>query len=324
MNRNFRGRATKIAWGFFWLLLAGLILANYFGGFLTLGVWSIIFAAIALIILFHCFATLSFAALPIPLGALYYILQYPLEEPLGLPIINFWPLAAVAILLTCGLHFLLPNRFGSGKYVHFGVSDNRSKRRNNKGYNRVRYDGRGNVKTHFNKEFSKEMKEEIKEELEDVIDELNDAMDEVHSVMDEVNEAVNDIDDTIDVEYDEARIEENDDANNPYINVSFGYASRFLHADRLESAELSCSFGGMEVYFDHVNLAPEGAEINVNCNFGSIEIFVPTNWYVIDEVRASLANCEVSRRLQANGPNAPTVRLTGSVSLGNVEVSRIK
>jgi len=123
---------------------------------------------------------------------------------------------------------------------------------------------------------------------------------------------------------DRTKIEEGDDVNNPYISVSFGAASRYLHSDRLETAELRCSFGSLEVYFDNVTLSPNGAEVNVNCSFGNIEIFVPSHWRVIDEINSSLANAEVSKRLMQNDASSPTLKVTGSVSLGNVEVSRIK
>ena len=272
-----RKRNSKIAWGFFWLLVAGLILANYFGGFVELSVWSIIIGSIAAVVLFHCLATLSFATLPIPLAALYYVFQAPLE----LPFVPFWTLALVAVLLTVGLHVLLPSGYSGRKFVHF-VNINEGARK--------RYDSRGNIKGENG-------------DADVVIDVDNDDYNE---------------------EFKGTKIEEGDDANNPYISVSFGYASRYLHADNLEFADLNCSFGGMEVYFDNVTLNPNGAEINVNCSFGSIEIYVPSHWRVIDELNSSLANAEVNRRLQSNDADAPTVRVTGGVSLGNVEVNRIK
>ncbi|MCL2820877.1 MAG: hypothetical protein FWD38_08655 [Oscillospiraceae bacterium] len=278
MTKRYRKRASKVAWGFFWLLLAGLILANYFGDFVQLGVWSYIVGAIATIVLFHCLATLSFASLPIPLAALYYIFR----GPIGWPEVPFWTLVLVTILATIGLHILLPKRFNTARLVNINVNESKKyKRKYSKGGVNVQVGG------------------------DDVI---------VVDVGDgEVNE-----------EYEGTKIEEGDDSNNPYISVSFGYASRYLHADSLESAELSCRFGGMEVYFDHVTLHPDGAVVNVNCSFGSMEIYVPSHWRVIDEINASLANAEISRRLQSNDESAPTLTITGSVSLGNLEIKRIK
>ena len=285
-----RSRISKIAWGFFWLLLAGLILANLFGGFVELGVWSIIIGSIALIVFFHCIATLSFASLPIPIAALYYIFQAPIDSPY-MPFVPFWTLALVTVLVTIGLHIMLPRRFGSTNGIFHVDFGNSSKHKYDDG-----------SKNGF--EFS-----------------MDDGDAEVIIDGDVV---VNGIKEGETVTNKRTKIEEGDDTNNPYISVSFGYASRYLHAESLETAELSCNFGGMEVYFDNVTLSPDGAEVNVNCNFGSMEIYVPSNWRVIDDVNASLANSEVSRKLQSNTPDAPTMRVTGSVSLGNLEIKRIK
>ena len=287
MHRKERGTVKKIAWGLFLLLTAGLILLNSFVGFVSLTLFSIIFAAIALVFLFHCLMNLSFATLPIPLATLYYIFQPQLEElfPGVFPEVRFWILVVVTLLITCGLHAILPRRFSSGKYINIGVES----ARNRKSYSRNRYDSRGNVKV----------------QIDDDVNVIIDGNGNYENI-----EGFN--------------IEQGDDANNPYISVSFGHASRYLHADCLKTAQLNCSFGGMEVYFDQVTLSPEGAELEVNCSFGSIEIFVPSHWRVIDDMNSSLANTEVSRRLTSNGADAPTLRVFGSVSLGNVEVRRIK
>ena len=275
-NKKFKAKTSKIAWGFFWLLIAGLVLANFFGGFADLSVWSIIIASIAAIVLFHCIISLSLATIPIPLAALYYIFQ----PTLNLPEVTFWTLAIVTLLVTIGLHVMLPRRFRDGNVINVNFGTNN--------------DGRSYRKKHKNKC-------NVKVEDGEVI---------INGDFDETNE--------------KTKIEEGDDVNNPYINVSFGAAVRYLHSDCLESAELSCSFGSLEVYFDNVTLSPDGAEVNVSCSFGNIEIFVPSDWRVIDEMSTSLGNAEVSRHLMGNDSGAPTLRVSGSVSLGNVEVSRIK
>ena len=270
-------RISNISWGIFWILIAGLILANYFGGFVELGVWSIVIGAGALVVLFHSVATLNLAFVPLPLAALYWIFQAPLE----LPFVPFWTLALVTVLVMIGFGVMLPRRFKSGKFVNVDFGSNNSRK----------------YKKHKNK-----VNVHIDDDVSIIIDEGKNDDSETSSGV---------------------KIEEGDDENNPYINVSFGYASRYLHADCLESAELICSFGGMEVYFDNVTLSPNGADINVSCSFGSIEIYVPSHWRVIDDINASLANAEVNRHLINNDENAPTIRVTGSVSLGNAEIKRI-
>ena len=277
MARHVRVRTSKWAWGVALLLIAALILVNYFGGFVELGVWSIIVSAVALIILINCIARLSFVAIPLPIVALYYVFQAPLE----LPFIQFWLLAVVTVLVMCGLFFLLPRRYRIGKHFVVSIDGEGKSARSRRGKRGTKFGRNGN-------------------RCEDGIDTIIDDGD------------------------DEAIIEEGDDENNPYIRVQFGSASRYLRSDCLESAELDCSFGALEVYFDNVKLSPDGANIHVECSFGSIEIYLPGHWRVINELSASLGNAEVDRRLENADDDAPTVRITGDVSLGNVEVCRIK
>jgi len=108
--------------------------------------------------------------------------------------------------------------------------------------------------------------------------------------------------------------------NNPSINVNFGSIDRSLRADSLETAQLSCNFGAMKLSFDQVNPRPSGAEAVISCSFGGIELFVPKHWRVIDKLNCSLGGVDIDKRLTAPADNAPKLTLTGSVSLGGVDV----
>jgi len=250
------------AWGIFWLLLAALIMSNYFGGFVELSVWSMIIAALALAVLVGCISGMTLASIPIPIAALYYIFQLPLE----LPFISFWTLVLVTVMVTVSLHMLIPKRFGFRKHITFAFNDNR--RRRGKGSDHDEDEGsKGNSRT---------------------------------------------------------RIEEGEDDDNPFISVSFGNVSRYLHSDNLKSAVLNCSFGAIEAYFDHVQLSPDGAEVVANCSFGSIEMYVPEHWRVIDNLGASLGSAEVDGRLKAAAEDAPTLTVSGNVSFGSIEVHRVR
>jgi len=256
------GKNTKISykrkwawgWGVFLLLAAALFLANEFGGFLELGVWSIIVSALAAAFLIQCIVSLSFGSLPIPIAALYYIFY----TPLGLPEISFWPLVLVTLLATVGLHALIPNRL----------------------FRRI--------------------KNNVEIEYTDVDGERS-------------TRVLNDAE----------RIDEGGSDNNPHIGVQFGAVSRYLHANCLETVDLDCSFGSLEVYFDHVELSPNGAEAFVNCKFGAIELYVPSHWRIIDNMSTSLGGVDIKGRRDLPDENAPTLKITGNVSFGAAEVHRI-
>jgi len=285
MKKKWKARNSKIAWGFSLILVAALILANHLGGFVDLSVWSIVFAAIAVIVLVDCIANMSLAAIPLPLAALYFIFQ----ARLGLPEVRLWLLAIVTFLMMGGLYTLLPRKLKRRKYVE--VTINREKKRKHKDKDKYTVNcGRSGGG-----------------EYGPVVTVIDGSGEETV-----INEA--------DVE---TVVEEGDDVNNPYISVKMGSVSRYLRADCLETAELNCDLGALEVYFDNVQLSPNGATAYVNCRLGSIEIYVPGNWRVVNNMNASLGNAEVNGRLESASPDAPTLTLNGGVSLGSVTVSRI-
>lgn len=111
-----------------------------------------------------------------------------------------------------------------------------------------------------------------------------------------------------------------DNDNNPSVSVKFGSVSRRLQASSLETAQLSCNFGELQVYLDQVELSPNGAEINISCNFGSTEIFIQKHWLLVDRLNCSLGGVDVDKSFSTPAENAPKLTLSGNVSFGAVEV----
>jgi hypothetical protein len=110
--------------------------------------------------------------------------------------------------------------------------------------------------------------------------------------------------------------------NNPYISVNFSSLSRSLNADSLETVRLSCNFGALEIFFNQAELNPNGAEVDINCSFGGIQLFIPGHWQVIDKLNCTLAGVDI-KRFTAPAENAPRLTLNGSVAMGGVEVKYI-
>jgi len=80
----------------------------------------------------------------------------------------------------------------------------------------------------------------------------------------------------------------------------------------------------LEVYFDQAELHPDGAEVFVECSFGSVELYVPRHWRIINETRCTLGAAEINNKRFESVPNPPTLTVYGNVSLGALEISRIK
>ena len=113
------------------------------------------------------------------------------------------------------------------------------------------------------------------------------------------------------------------DDNNPVVNVHFGSSSKYLHADSLMGGQFTVSFGALEVYFDQVTLCPEGAEIYVDCSLGSLALFIPKTWRVVDNLHTSLGAVENDIRIADLGENAPKLTISGNVHLGNIDIRYI-
>jgi hypothetical protein len=111
--------------------------------------------------------------------------------------------------------------------------------------------------------------------------------------------------------------------NNPTVSVNFGAVSRRLSADSLETVQLSCNFGALEIFFDKVELNPNGAEVTINCSFGAVELFVPKHWHIVDRLNSSLGGVEISNGFSPSEENAPRLTLLGNVSMGGIEVRSI-
>ena len=108
--------------------------------------------------------------------------------------------------------------------------------------------------------------------------------------------------------------------NNPSIRTNFGGISRYLYADALETVHLSTNFGGMDIYFDQVQLSENGATVYLDCKFGGVDLYIPAHWNVINRVEATFGDADFPCK---NGPaaeGAPTLIITGTVTFGGLDV----
>jgi len=111
--------------------------------------------------------------------------------------------------------------------------------------------------------------------------------------------------------------------NNPSVSVNFGAVSRRITADALESVQMQCNFGALEVYLDQATPSPNGVDAEINCSFGAVELVVPKEWQIINHLNCSLGGVDVDKRPSAIKEGAPKLSLKGNVSLGGIEVKRV-
>ena len=111
--------------------------------------------------------------------------------------------------------------------------------------------------------------------------------------------------------------------NNPSVSVNFSGISRRLQAESLETIQLYCNFGAMEIFLDQVKLNPGGTEAVINCSFGAVKLFVPKHWNIIDNINCNLGGVDIEKQFTIPAENASKFTLTGNVSFGGIEVRYI-
>lgn len=101
----------------------------------------------------------------------------------------------------------------------------------------------------------------------------------------------------------------------------FGATTKYVSTDNFVCANLENHFGEMIVYFDNANITGESADIYVKASFGSVQLFIPREWRVENNINVTMGN--VSEKNQNKSTGTPLVRLNGEVSLGDLEITYI-
>lgn len=113
---------------------------------------------------------------------------------------------------------------------------------------------------------------------------------------------------------------ENIDNNNPYVKVSLNSASKYVHSDDLQGGQFISYLGVLDVYFDQVKISSEGAKLFIDCNLGSINLYIPRDWRLDEELHSYLGEVSYHNDPTNFSGNAPRVILTGKVVLGDVKI----
>lgn len=120
-----------------------------------------------------------------------------------------------------------------------------------------------------------------------------------------------------------SKMNESVNDNNPTVKSSMGSSSKYLRADSLQGGQLTVSFGELSVYFDQVRLNQAGAEIFVDCNLGSLKLYIPRHWNVVDKIGATLGAVQNNTGQAQPVLTEPLLTLSGNVKLGSVEINYI-
>lgn len=102
------------------------------------------------------------------------------------------------------------------------------------------------------------------------------------------------------------------------LSINFGSAIKYVNSEDFKTANLSCSFSEMKVYFDNAKIIGDTAIINVDVSLAGLELYIPKEWKVDNRIAASLGSVDEKNKPKSNPEK--TVIIQGRVNLAEVVI----
>ena len=104
-------------------------------------------------------------------------------------------------------------------------------------------------------------------------------------------------------------------------NVVFWGVEKKVTSKQFKGGEINTVFGGYQLDLREAKIDKGGAELNVNCAFGGVEVFVPKGCRVITNGTGILGGW--SPNLPSNDVKEPILTIKGVAAFGGVEIKRL-
>jgi len=106
------------------------------------------------------------------------------------------------------------------------------------------------------------------------------------------------------------------------MDITFGGRKEVVTTKDFKGGVVSATFGGVELNFMQADFTGPTAVLDLRVSFGGVEIIVPSNWDIQNEINPSFGNVEDERSMQtpSSPENRKTLILRGNCSFGSVEI----
>jgi hypothetical protein len=102
--------------------------------------------------------------------------------------------------------------------------------------------------------------------------------------------------------------------------TSFSQANRRLKAEEIKDVDVLIRFGGEKIYIDNGKF-PKNASINFDLSCAGVELFVPKNINIVDNLHKNLSG--ISEKNYPDGKTTQNLTLKGYLSLAGIEIHYI-
>lgn len=108
---------------------------------------------------------------------------------------------------------------------------------------------------------------------------------------------------------------------NIHFENNFGESIKYINSDNFMKGHFENNFGAMSVYFDNAIIQTGNAVVTAQCNFGKMELFIPKEWRVMNNLEHSFGSVEEHGRCE--GTSTSTLVLNGDASFGCIVIHYI-
>ncbi len=106
------------------------------------------------------------------------------------------------------------------------------------------------------------------------------------------------------------------------VDVTFGGRKEIVTSRDFKGGTVNVTFGGSEINLTQTDFSAPSIELDCRVVFGAIELVIPANWDIQNEIRPSFGSVE-DQRVVVAGPQGETRKkliLTGTCSMGSIEI----
>lgn len=113
---------------------------------------------------------------------------------------------------------------------------------------------------------------------------------------------------------------EEDINDESYVNfeTAFTGSAKYIKSTDFKQGTFECSFGSMKIYFDNAIIKDEMAFIDLEASFSGVELYIPKEWSVRNDLDVSMGKVEEENNSVSTG--SPVIVLRGDVSFSSVDI----
>ncbi|MDR2496595.1 MAG: cell wall-active antibiotics response protein, partial [Tannerellaceae bacterium] len=104
------------------------------------------------------------------------------------------------------------------------------------------------------------------------------------------------------------------------IGVSFGSTKTIVVDPVFKGAEISVSFGSAILDLKRTVLEAAETYVDIDCTFGSVELRIPSGWYVVVMSDNSFGGCEDKRWISQGVDYDHKLIVRGDISFAGIEI----